>query len=65
MKLPTKPGFDVVRVLDALERDKKKEEERIHFVLLHGIGNAVVEEIPMTELKDIMKDMEKEKGVEP
>jgi 3-dehydroquinate synthase len=48
-------------VLDALKRDKKKEGESIHFVLLRGIGHAVIEETPMNELKDIMKDMEKEK----
>jgi 3-dehydroquinate synthase len=60
LKLPTKPQFDGVRVLDAIERDKKKEGERIHFVMLQGIGHAVVEEISMNELKDIMKDMGKE-----
>ena len=64
LKLPTRPRFDGARVLNALERDKKKEGERIHFVLLHGIGRAVVEEMPMHELKDIMKDMEKEQRVE-
>ena len=58
--LPTTLCIDGARVLDALKRDKKKEGERIHFVLLHGIGHGAVEEIAMNELRDILKDMEKE-----
>ena len=61
LKLPTRPLIHGARVLDALKRDKKKEGESIHFVLLRSIGHAVIEEMPMNELKDIMKDMEKEK----
>jgi 3-dehydroquinate synthase len=37
--------------LDAVLRDKKREADRIHFVLLEDIGRAVVEEIPIAELK--------------
>jgi 3-dehydroquinate synthase len=51
LKLPTRLRLDRKGVLDALRRDKKREGEGIHFVLLHGIGNAVVEEIPLKELE--------------
>jgi 3-dehydroquinate synthase len=51
LKLPTKMKLDRERVLDALRKDKKRENESIHFVFLRGIGNAVVEEISMKELE--------------
>ncbi len=51
LKLPTRLRLDEKGVLDALRRDKKRRGDRIHFVSLHGIGNAVVEEIPMRELE--------------
>ena len=57
LKLPTRLQLDGKGVLDALRKDKKREGERIHFVLLHGIGNAVVEEIPMKELEAVVHEM--------
>jgi 3-dehydroquinate synthase len=42
--------------LDAITRDKKREGDRIHFVLLNGLGNAVVEEILIKELEAILMD---------
>ena len=51
LKLPTRLRLDGKGILDALRRDKKRKGDSIHFVLLHGIGNAVVEEIPMKELE--------------
>ena len=37
--------------IDALRRDKKREGDRINFVLLRDIGDAVVREIPLKELE--------------
>jgi 3-dehydroquinate synthase len=50
LKLPIKLPFDEKGVLDAVRRDKKRKGDGIYFVVLHGIGKAVVEEIPMREL---------------
>lgn len=61
--LPTRLPLAGARVLEALKRDKKKEGEKIHFVLLHGIGRAVVEQMDLRELGDILQDMEKESFV--
>ena len=57
MKLPTRFQLDRQRVLDALQKDKKREGDNIHFVLLHGLGNAVVEEISMKELADVVNEV--------
>jgi 3-dehydroquinate synthase len=51
LRLPCTAPADVGRVWDAVLRDKKREADRIHFVLLEDIGRAVVEEIPIAELK--------------
>ena len=55
--LPTRLPLDGEKVLDALRKDKKRKREGIHFVLLKGIGNAVVEEIPFRDLKALLDEM--------
>ncbi len=49
--LPTGIPIDGKSLLGVLRKDKKREGDRIHFVLLKGMGNAVVEEMPMDELE--------------
>ena len=49
--LPTRINVDSGKVLDALAKDKKREGDAIHFVLLQRIGHAVVDEIPIEELE--------------
>ncbi len=56
-QLPTRVRFDGKRLLDAVRKDKKREGEEIHFVLLQGIGNAVVEKISVKELKTLIKEL--------
>ncbi len=51
MKLPTRLEFDRKKVFDALRKDKKRKGDSINFVLLQGIGNALVEEIPIKEIE--------------
>ncbi|NIR17324.1 MAG: 3-dehydroquinate synthase, partial [Desulfobacterales bacterium] len=50
-QLPTRVQLDGKRLLDAVRKDKKREGEKINFVLLQGIGKAVVEKISMKELE--------------
>ena len=57
LKLPTRRTLDRKKVLDALEKDKKREKEAIHFVLLQGIGNAVLKEIPIKELDTLSSEI--------
>lgn len=54
MKLPTEIHADREQLLDAIKRDKKREGESIHFVLLEGIGRAVIQEISIKELEEFI-----------
>jgi len=54
LNLPTQIQADRERVLEAMTRDKKREGDSIHFVLLNGIGNAVIEEITIKELEEVL-----------
>jgi len=54
LRLPTRIEADSQMVLDAIHKDKKRQGDRIHFVLLRAIGHAVVEEIPLEELKELI-----------
>jgi 3-dehydroquinate synthase len=53
LKLPTRVPVDRVELLDALKKDKKRQEEGVHFVLLAGIGETVVEKISFGELETL------------
>jgi 3-dehydroquinate synthase len=39
------------KLVEALRKDKKREGERVHFVLLKALGRAVVEELSFEELE--------------
>jgi len=49
--LPVKLPCDRIKVIDAVKKDKKRDKLSLHFVLLSGIGSAVVKEIPISELE--------------
>jgi len=51
-ELPTGLEIDRQRLLNALRKDKKRNRDKISFVLLNGIGDAVVEEFDLKELED-------------
>ena len=53
-KLPTRLEADSRKIFDALGKDKKRAGDRIRFVLLDGIGNAMVENILIRELHEAM-----------
>jgi 3-dehydroquinate synthase len=52
--LPVEISFDKSKIIDALKKDKKRETGKIHFVLLNKIGNAVIQEIEITELEKVI-----------
>jgi 3-dehydroquinate synthase len=52
--LPTRLDFDADRLMDAMARDKKREGDHIHFVLLSAIGKAVIAPITLTELSAVL-----------
>lgn len=53
LNLPTSLKDKHQEVLDALVMDKKREGSQIHFVLMKGIGEVVIEPIEIEELKEI------------
>jgi 3-dehydroquinate synthase len=57
LKLPTSFNMNMNDVVDALGKDKKREGNSIYFILLEDIGKAVVQEIPLQELKTALKTM--------
>jgi len=54
LSLPTRFDSKTEGVAEAIGKDKKRAGDRIHFVLLNGIGNAVVEQIAIEELKEAL-----------
>ena len=57
MDLPTRIKMDSDLVWDALQRDKKRYSEKLHFVVLNKIGNARVETVSLQDLKDGSKEL--------
>ncbi|MCF8131167.1 MAG: 3-dehydroquinate synthase [Deltaproteobacteria bacterium] len=54
LKLPTRLEIDRAGVMEALHHDKKRENDTVHFVLLKGLGQAVVEPILLSDLKSVL-----------
>ena len=50
LNLPTTFSTDPSAVVDGLKKDKKRSGDTIHFVLLDGLGRAVVETISIADL---------------
>lgn len=53
--LPTETDTDPRQIFRALVRDKKKEGDHIHFVLMNGIGQVTVEPLSLSELDDFIQ----------
>lgn len=52
LNLPVSINFDKKLIFDAILKDKKKTSGSIDFVLMKGIGNAIIERISLQELKN-------------
>jgi 3-dehydroquinate synthase len=52
--LPTRLQLNGEKVLEALRKDKKRQSENIHFILLQSLGHAIVEKISIRELETVM-----------
>jgi len=56
-KLPVKLNLEKSKVFDALLKDKKREGDFIHLVLLNGLGNALVQKLPVSQMEEIIDDL--------
>ena len=54
LQLPNKFSASPQKIWDAIDKDKKRAGDRVHFILLAGMGNAVVEPIAIEELKEML-----------
>ncbi|HHP7233908.1 MAG TPA: 3-dehydroquinate synthase [Desulfobacterales bacterium] len=52
--LPVQCPVPPSELMDAVRKDKKRESDAVHFVLLHGLGDAVIQPIPLQELADLL-----------
>jgi 3-dehydroquinate synthase len=55
--LPTGVDADPGQIVAALAKDKKREKDVIHFVLLDAIGSCVIEEISIAELNESVREL--------
>jgi 3-dehydroquinate synthase len=55
--LPVRIHGEKEAIIDAIRKDKKREDDDIHFVLLNEIGSARIEKIRIEELKEGMDDL--------
>ncbi|UCF93973.1 MAG: 3-dehydroquinate synthase [Desulfobacterales bacterium] len=58
LKLPTQIPVSADRLMEALAKDKKRWGDRLHFVLLAGLGKAVVEEISMPTMRELIRELD-------
>ncbi len=56
-RLPTSSEIPADKLFEAMKQDKKREGDAIHLVLLEGIGKAVTQKIPYTDLQKITHDL--------
>jgi 3-dehydroquinate synthase len=53
-RLPVRLEFNREKVVEAIRKDKKREGDNLRFILLKKIGEAVVNQISMHELVELM-----------
>jgi 3-dehydroquinate synthase len=56
--LPTRLQAYPASLTQALARDKKREGDKLHFVLLQGLGQATVQTLPLSEVEEALHDMQ-------
>lgn len=56
-QLPTYADFDRKKAFDVLLKDKKKQQDGLHYILLDRIGKGVIRKIPIDQLKNIIEKL--------
>ncbi len=57
LELPLSLDTDREKMMDAIKKDKKRMGDDIGFVLLDGIGKAILEKISIKELEEVVFDL--------
>jgi len=56
-QLPVNFSFDTHTLVDAMRKDKKREGDEIHLVLLESLGKAIVKPVTYNQLKTFVDDL--------
>jgi 3-dehydroquinate synthase len=59
MALPLKVQVDADNVWEALSKDKKREGQRLHFILLEQIGKAMIKSFSIHNLRPGIEYLER------
>ena len=55
--LPVTTSIDHNQLFETLQKDKKRQGEEMHFILLKGIGDAFIKKIKLPDLKSSIYDL--------
>lgn len=55
--LPVHLEFDAYEMAEVMKKDKKRKKDAVDFILLEGIGNAVIKDIPVKDLTLLLHDL--------
>jgi 3-dehydroquinate synthase len=55
--LPVRLEIDKPKLLDAMKKDKKRDSEKINFILLDKIGNAIIYPMTIKEVEEVINDL--------
>jgi 3-dehydroquinate synthase len=57
LKLPTTIKLELADIFKTMKQDKKREGETLHLVLLQNIGNAIVKQVSLKQLEEMVYDL--------
>jgi 3-dehydroquinate synthase len=55
--LPTAVNFDMSDIFNIMKQDKKREGDTIHLVLIERIGNAIIKNVSLKQLEEMINDL--------
>ncbi|MBN2529354.1 MAG: 3-dehydroquinate synthase [Deltaproteobacteria bacterium] len=55
--LPVAIDMDLKKSMDAIRKDKKRQSDKVNFVLLKSLGEATVVPIAFDELEEVLRDL--------
>jgi 3-dehydroquinate synthase len=56
LKLPVVSPISTEKIIEGLRMDKKREGDVVHIILLDDIGHAIIEEITLDRLKELLSE---------
>jgi 3-dehydroquinate synthase len=57
LKLPVTGNIEMAEIFKVMKQDKKREGDTLHLVLLQDIGNAIVKQVSLKKLEEIIYDL--------